>query len=248
MEKHGSERLEGRIAVVTGGSRGIGRAIALALADAGADVAVVYRGNEAAAYQVRDLIMGAGRRCVALQCDVSRDADVRSLVERVHRDLGGISIVVNNAGIGGMRSMDNIEERDWDEMLAVNLKGAFLVTQGALHDMRGSRWGRIINISSVAAYVGGVVGPHYAASKAGLIGLTHYYAAYLAKEGITVNAIAPGPVSTDMAAALPLLKPEAVPVGRFGTVDEIAAVALMLACNGFITGQTITVDGGRYPG
>jgi 3-oxoacyl-[acyl-carrier protein] reductase len=114
--------------------------------------------------------------------------------------------------------------------------------------MRRKRWGRIINISSVAAQVGGVVGPHYAASKAGLIGLTHYYAAHLAKEGITVNAIAPGPVRTDMSTALPQLSESSIPVGRFGTPEEIASVAVLLARNGFITGQTINVNGGRYLG
>jgi len=115
-----------------------------------------------------------------------------------------------------------------------------------LPDMRAARWGRIINLSSVAAQMGGVVGPHYAASKAGVLGLTHYYAAHLAREGITANAIAPGPISTDMASALPQLTPESLPVGRFGTVEEVAQVAVMLATNGFITGQTINVNGGRY--
>ncbi|UFS70459.1 SDR family oxidoreductase [Geomonas sp. RF6] len=247
-EQKKSLPLNGKTALVTGGGRGIGRAIACALAEAGADVAIVYRSNEAAAYQVRDAIRSLGRRGVALHCDVSRSAEVSAAVEGIHRELGAISIVVNNAGIAQMRTMDEITEGDWDEVLAVNLKGAFLVTQASLPGMRGARWGRIISISSVAAQVGGVVGMHYAASKAGIIGLTHYYAAYLANEGITANAIAPGAIDTEMAAALPLLKPESVPVGRLGTAEEIAAVAVMLACNGYITGQTINVNGGRYPG
>jgi 3-oxoacyl-[acyl-carrier protein] reductase len=112
--------------------------------------------------------------------------------------------------------------------------------------MRDLKWGRIISLSSAAAQIGGVIGPHYAASKAGILGLTHYYATHLAKEGITVNAIAPGPVSTEMAAGLPQLKPDLVPVGRFGTTEEIAAVALLLVRNGYITGQTFNINGGRY--
>ncbi|MDA8165618.1 MAG: SDR family oxidoreductase, partial [Desulfobacteraceae bacterium] len=162
------------------------------------------------------------------------------------RELGPVTILVNNAGLGTMRTIEEITAPDWDRMLAVNLKGPFLLTQAVLPDMRAARWGRIISISSVAAKVGGVVGPHYAASKAGVIGLMHYYAAHLAGEGITANTIAPGPVSTDMSGALPGLRPELQPVGRFGTVEEIAEVAAMLALNGYITGQTINVNGGRY--
>jgi len=170
------------------------------------------------------------------------------MVEEVHRELGPITILVNNAGIGVLRTIDNITEQDWDEMLAVNLTAPFLVTQAVVPDMRAARWGRIIGLSSIAAQLGGIVGPHYAASKAGIIGLMHYYAAHLAKEGITANAIAPGLVSTDMAAGLPQLRPDHIPVGRFGTAEEIAGVAVMLACNGYITGQTINVNGGRYLG
>jgi 3-oxoacyl-[acyl-carrier protein] reductase len=133
-------------------------------------------------------------------------------------------------------------------MLGVNLKGTFLVTQAVLPDMRAAHWGRIISLSSAAAQTGGVVGPHYAASKGGIIGLMHYYAAHLAKEGITANTIAPGPISTDMAAALPQLRPDVIPVGRFGTPGEIAGVAVLLAFNGYLTGQTINVNGGRYFG
>ncbi|HEX9080104.1 MAG TPA: 3-oxoacyl-ACP reductase family protein [Desulfuromonadaceae bacterium] len=243
-----SNDLDGRIALVTGASRGIGRAIAVALGRAGADVAVNYRSNEAAALEVCAQIRGAGRRAVAVQGDVARAADVAWVVAEVRRELGPVAILVNNAGIGTMRTIEDITEQDWDEMLAVNLTAPFLVTQAALPDMRAARWGRIIGISSVAAQMGGVVGPHYAASKGGIIGLMHYYAARLAGEGITANAIAPGPVSTDMAASLPQLRPDLIPVGRFGTADEIAAVAVMLACNGYITGQTINVNGGRYLG
>lgn len=246
-ERTMSNELTGRVALVTGASRGIGRAIAVALARAGADVAVNFRSKEGAAGEVCGEIQRLGRRAVPVQADVSQHSDVSRMVRTIHREMGQLSIVVNNAGIGMRRTIDEIRESDWDETLAVNLKAAFLVTQEALPDLRSARWGRIISISSVAAHTGGVVGPHYAASKAGILGLTHYYATYLAKEGITANAIAPGPIKTDMAADLPQLRPDLVPVGRLGTPEEIADVAVMLACNGYITGQTINVNGGRYP-
>ena len=243
-----SKELEGRIALVTGASRGIGRAIAVALAQAGAAVAVNYHDNESAARDVCARIQEKGQWAVPVQGDVARASDVARLVEVVRRELGPITILVNNAGIGKARTIETITEEDWDEMLAINLKAPFLVTQAVLPDMRTARWGRIIGISSVAAQMGGVVGPHYAASKGGIVGLMHYYAANLAKEGITANAIAPGPINTDMVAALPQLRPDLIPVGRFGSAEEIAGVAVMLACNGYITGQTINVNGGRYLG
>ena len=131
-------------------------------------------------------------------------------------------------------------------LIDVNLKSCFLVTQAVLPGMRSRKWGRIINISSVAAQTGGVVGPHYAASKAGMLGLTRFYASRLAKEGITVNAIAPALIATEMVAANPNARPDLIPVGRFGDVDEVAEVAVMLARNGYLTGQTINVNGGWY--
>ncbi|MEJ2033261.1 MAG: 3-oxoacyl-ACP reductase FabG [Deltaproteobacteria bacterium] len=241
-----SNDLNGRISLVTGASRGIGRAIAVALARRGADVAVNYHGNERAARDVCGQIQELGQRSVPVQGNVARSSEVTRMVKLVREELGPITILVNNAGISMMRTIEEITEQDWDEILAVNLKGSFLVTQAVLPDMRAARWGRIIGLSSVAAQMGGVVGPHYAASKGGVVGLMHYYAAQLAGEGITANTIAPGPVSTDMSAALPQLRPELLPVGRFGTAEEVAEVAAMLALNGYITGQTIGVNGGRY--
>jgi 3-oxoacyl-[acyl-carrier protein] reductase len=179
---------------------------------------------------------------------VASASEVVRLVERIRRELGPITILVNNAGIGLVRSIEQVTEQDWDQMLAANLKAPFLVTQAVLPDMRAARFGRIIGLSSVAAQMGGVVGPHYAASKAGIVGLMHYYAAHLAKEGITANAIAPGPIQTDMGAALTQLRPDQIPVGRFGTAEEIAEVAGLLVRSGYITGQTINVNGGRYLG
>jgi 3-oxoacyl-[acyl-carrier protein] reductase len=238
--------LQKKVALVTGASRGIGRAIALALAEAGADVAVNYVAHEHEALDVSKAIEVSGHRSIAVQADVSQAAEVKRIVKTIEHDLGEIDILVNNAGIARPRTMDTITEQDWEELLTTNLSASFLVAQAVLPPMRRKRWGRIINISSAAAQVGGVVGPHYAASKAGLIGLTHYYAAQLAKEGITVNAIAPGPIRTDMSGALPQLSESDIPVGRFGTPEEIACVAVLLAHNGFITGQTINVNGGRY--
>ncbi len=238
--------LEGKVALVTGASRGIGRAIALAFAEVGVDVAVNYISHEHEALDVTKTIEGFSRRSIAVQADVSQAAEVMRIVKTIEQNLGEIDILVNNAGIARSRTIDTITEQDWEEALTTNLTASFLVAQAVLPSMRRKRWGRIINISSAAAQMGGVVGPHYAASKAGLIGLAHYYAAHLAKEGITVNAIAPGPVRTDMSAALPQLSESAIPVGRFGTPEEIASVAVLLAHNGFITGQTINVNGGRY--
>ncbi len=238
--------LENKIALVTGGSRGIGRAIAIALARAGADVAVNYRARRAEADQAATEIRALSRRALAVQADVSDSAQVTRMVTEVSAQLGPISILVNNAGVTRPQPLDEITEQDWDELLAINLKSCFLVTQAVLPEMRARRWGRIINLSSVAAQTGGVVGPHYAASKAGILGLTHSYAALLAKEGITVNAIAPALVKTEMVAANPRARPDLIPVGRFGEIEEVAEVALMLAQNGYLTGQTINVNGGWY--
>ncbi len=238
------DRLSGRVALVTGASRGIGRAIALALAREGAAVAVNYRTRETEANEVRGQIEKLHARAVAIGADVSVGAEVTRLVREVERQLGPIAVLVNNAGISRHQPIDQITERDFDEVIAINLKSAFLVTQAAVAGMRARKWGRIINVSSVAAHTGGVVGPHYASSKAGIIGLTHSYASLLVKDGITVNAIAPALIETDMIAGF--ADRSRIPVGRFGTVDEVADVAVLLATNGYITGQTISVNGGWY--
>jgi len=238
--------LTGKIALVTGASRGIGRATALALAKSGADVAVNFISHEAEAQEVCTAIKAIGRRALAIKSDVSKAREVARLVETVERALGGIGILVNNAAISRPQTLADITEQDWDEVLTVNLKSMFLVTQAVLPGMRKWSWGRIINLSSVAAQTGGVIGPHYAASKAGALGLTHSYAALLAKEGITVNAIAPALIATEMVTSNPRAKPDLIPVGRFGTVEEVAEVVVMLARNGYITGQTINVNGGWH--
>jgi 3-oxoacyl-[acyl-carrier protein] reductase len=238
--------LKGRVALVTGSSRGIGRAAALALAETGADIAINYSTRSAEAASVEAQIRGMNRRCVSIQADVSVAKDVARLVSEAEAQIGPVDILVNNAGIARFQPIEEISERDWDEVIAANLKSCFLVTQAVLPGMRVRKWGRIVNLSSVAAQLGGVVGPHYAASKAGMHGLTHFYARYLAKEGITVNAIAPALIETDMVAGNPNARADNIPVGRFGSTSEVADVVVMLARNGYITGQTINVNGGWY--
>lgn len=239
--------LNGKIALVTGGGRGIGRAASLVLAQAGADVAINYLSNKNEAEKTRADVERCGRRCIAVGADVSSASDVAKMVKTIEGKLGDIGILVNNAGIAKVQRSDEITEADWDRTIDVNLKSVFLVTQAVLPKMRAGKWGRIINMSSTAAQTGGIVGPHYTASKAGILGLTRSYAANLFKEGITVNSIAPALIETDMLHENPLLvKPDRIPVGRFGTIDEVGDVVLMLARNGYITGQTINVNGGLY--
>jgi 3-oxoacyl-[acyl-carrier protein] reductase len=238
--------LGGRVGLVTGGSRGIGRAVALALAQAGADVAVNYRSSAAEAQQVCDAIARLGRRTVKIAADVSLAAEATRLVSAVEAALGPIGILVNNAGISRPVTLETLSEEVWDTTIAVNLKSVFLVTQAVLPTMRRQRWGRIVNISSTAAQTGGIVGPHYAASKAGIHGLTHGYAAWLAREGVTVNAVAPALIETDMIRGHARATPDRIPIGRLGEPEEIAETVVLLARNGYITGQTINVNGGAY--
>ncbi len=233
--------LSGRSAVVTGASRGIGRAIAVALAECGAAVAVNYRTRAGEADAVVEHIRAAGGRAVALRADVSLSAEVANLAERAARDLGPIDILVNNAGI----AIGDAGEESFDRTLAANLKSAYLCIEAFLPGMRARRWGRIVNLSSVAARGPGAVGVAYNASKAGLEGLTRGYAARVAKDGVTVNAVAPGPTDTEMGAPLKAAGVVArIPLGRMGTAEEVAQATLLVIGNAFITGQTIAVNGG----
>jgi 3-oxoacyl-[acyl-carrier protein] reductase len=236
--------LRGKIALVTGASRGIGRAIALALAAAGADVALNFLTDSQQVQAVEAQILQLGRRSLIVQADVSQSREVQRLAQQVNDRLGSVDILVNNAGIARAQPMDQVTETDWDDLVDTNLKSCFLMTQAFLPPMRLRKWGRVINLSSVAAQIGGVVGPHYAASKAGMLGLTHYYARYLATEGVTVNAIAPALIETDMTTTNLSASVRNIPVGRFGSVDEVSDVAVLLARNGYITGQTININGG----
>jgi 3-oxoacyl-[acyl-carrier protein] reductase len=237
--------LKGRTALVTGASRGIGRATALVLAQAGADVAVNYHVKEKEARSTVDRIVQLGRRAMMVQADVSKSEEVHRMVGATEKELAGIDILVNNAGIANRKPFDAITEEDWDETIAVNLKSAFLVIQAVLPGMRERRWGRIINISSGAAHTSGIVGPHYNASKAGMEGLTRAYASRLAKEGITVNSVAPAIIQTDMIQDGQNLA-KRIPMGRMGQVNEVAQAVLFVSSSAYMTGQTIPLNGGLY--
>jgi 3-oxoacyl-[acyl-carrier protein] reductase len=238
--------LSDHIALVTGGSRGIGKAIALALANAGAGVAVNYRERAEDAASVVDAIHRIGGRAVPIAADVSVASSVQSMISAVDQQLGPIDILINNAGSALTRGLDDITEEDFDRTIAVNLKSAFLCTQAVLPHMRARRWGRIINISSIGARIGArSTSVAYGAAKAGMEGLTRAYALRLAPEGVTVNAIAPGLIDTEM--GKPLIEAglaAQIPVGRVGTGDDIAQTVLLLVQDDFITGQTLAVNGG----
>jgi 3-oxoacyl-[acyl-carrier protein] reductase len=238
-----SGSLHGHVALVTGGSRGIGAAIVKMLAEAGAAVAVNYRERVSEAEKLTKGIVAAGGRAVAIAADVSDTAAVAGMVERAKSELGPIDILVNNAGIAIVKGVDDLTEEDFDRTITVNLKSVFLCTQAVLPMMRTKKWGRIVNISSGAARGAGSIGPHYNASKAGIEGLTRGYAARLVKEGITVNAVAPSLIETDMMRGQPNLVSR-IPIGRFGTSDEVAQAVLLLVNNPYMTGQTIAMSGG----
>ncbi|MDE2379321.1 3-oxoacyl-ACP reductase family protein [Bradyrhizobium sp.] len=238
-----ADSLKGRTALVTGGSRGIGAAICKLLAKAGASVAVNCRERIDQADALADELRKHGVRAVAIAADVSQRDAVGKIVERVAAELGPIDILVNNAGIAITRGVDDLTEDDFDRTILVNLKSAFLCTQAVLPMMRAKKWGRIVNISSGAARGAGSIGPHYNASKAGMEGLTRGYAARLVKEGITVNAVAPSLIETDMMKGAPQLVSR-IPLGRFGTAEEVAKAVMLLVDNPYMTGQTIALSGG----
>ena len=235
--------LSAHVALVTGASRGIGAAIALALAEAGAAVAVNYRERGDAAEAVVADIRAVGGRAVAVAADVSQAAAVTGMIEQVAASLGPIDILVNNAGVAIVRGVDDLTESDFDRTIAVNLKSAFLCTQAVLPAMRARKWGRIVNISSGAARGAGAIGVHYNASKAGMEGLTRGYAARLVKDGITVNAVAPSLIETEMMQGRTDLARN-IPLGRMGQADEVAQAVAMVLGNGYMTGQTIVLNGG----
>jgi 3-oxoacyl-[acyl-carrier protein] reductase len=235
--------LKGRVALVTGGSRGIGRAIAISLAEAGAAVAVNYLSKAGEAGSVVEAIHKLGGRAISVGADVSQAAAVKGMVAGIERELGPIDILINNAGIAINRPVEELTEEDFDLTMAVNLKSVFLCTQAVLPGMRRRRWGRIVNISSGAARGAGGVGPHYNASKAGLEGMTRGYAARVVKEGITVNAVAPSLIETDMVTAV-ASSAARIPLGRFGKPEECALIVMMLMENEYMTGQTVALSGG----
>ncbi len=242
--------LTGKTAVVTGGSRGIGRAVAVRLAAEGANIVFAYAGNETEAWETTARVEALGAACRAVQCDVSREEDVEALFATAMEQFGRVDILVNNAGITKDSLILRMSPEDFDRVLAVNTRGAFLCMKAAAKIMLKQKGGRIISISSVVALRGNAGQVNYAASKAAIIGMTKSLAKELAPRGITVNAVAPGFIATDMTAALGEKAAEAaaasIPLKRPGEAEDVAALAGFLAGDeaGYITGQVIAVDGG----
>jgi 3-oxoacyl-[acyl-carrier protein] reductase len=240
--------LSGRVALVTGGSGGIGAALCRRLAAEGAAVAVHYRDREELAQSIADEIRGGGGRACAIAADllVPRGADL--LIDEVERQLGGVEVLVANHGMAHRATFDEVDAGAWDETLAVNLRAPFLLARRVLPGMRDRAWGRVLFVSSVAAFTGGIVGPHYAASKAGLHGLTHHLASRVAEAGITVNAIAPALIEhTDMLPGDPGYLAKAIPVGRMGRPEEVADLAVAMLRNAYLTSKVYALDGGMHP-
>jgi 3-oxoacyl-[acyl-carrier protein] reductase len=247
--------LGGKVALVTGGSRGLGRAIALALAGQGADVAVNYRDNAAAADEVVATITGLGRRSVAIQGDTAAGREACEAIVKAALDrFGRIDILVNNAGITRDNLLMRMDEGEWNAVIATNLSGPFWMCRAIARPMMKQRWGRIINMSSVAGRMGNAGQANYASAKAGLIGLTKTVARELASRGVTANAIAPGLIETELTADLPDAARQFVldstPLGTIGSVEDVAAAAVFLASDEarYVTGQVIGVDGGMMMG
>lgn len=247
-----SKPLSGKIALVTGASRGIGRSIALALAEAGAHVAVNYAGSEQAAAEVADLIRAQGSEAITVQANVGRAEESEQMIKQVLDIWGRIDILVNNAGITRDNLIMRMKEEEFDQVIETNLKGVFNCLKAVTRPMMKQRGGRIINISSVVGVLGNAGQANYVAAKAGVIGLTKSSARELSSRGITVNCVAPGFIDTEMTQVLAddlrenMLKD--IPLARLGRPEEIAAVVLFLAseASSYMTGQTLHVDGGMY--
>ena len=243
-------QLTDKVALVTGASRGIGRAIALLMAKQGADVVVNYSGSEGAAQETVYAILAMGRNAIKIKANVGNAEEVAAMVEEAHSTFGRIDILVNNAGITRDGLLMRMKDSDWDDVININLKGVYLMTKAVSKIMMKQRSGKIVNMTSVVGVTGNAGQANYSASKAGVIGFTKTCAKELASRGITVNAIAPGFIHTDMTDVLPDKVKEAmvhtIPLGRMAEPDEVAAVAVFLASDmsSYITGQVINVDGG----
>ena len=242
--------LAGKIALITGSSRGIGRATALRLAHMGADIAVNYRNDESGAAETHAAIEALGRRAVSIRADVSNEDDVTAMFKQIEETLGGVAILVNNAGRTNDRLILQMKREDFDGLLTANLSSAFLCTRAALRSMLRARWGRIVNVTSISGIMGQVGQANYAASKAGLIAFTKSAAREVASRSITVNAVAPGYVPTELTSNVTQEFKDyylnITPLKRYGTADEVGA-AIAFLCSpdaGYITGQTLAVDGG----
>jgi 3-oxoacyl-[acyl-carrier protein] reductase len=243
-----SAGLGGRVALVTGGSGGIGQAVARRLAAAGTAVAVGYGRQAEAAEKTVAQIASAGGRAVAVGADLRRAHGPGQLVSAAETALGPIDVLVSNAGLGRTQRLDEVTAADFDEVMAVNLRAPFLLAQRTLPGMADRGFGRILFMSSVAAFTGGIVGPHYAASKAGVNGLTHFLASRFAAAGVTVNALAPALIAeTGMLPGEPEELRRQMPVGRLGRPGEVADLALAMLRNGYLTNQVVSLDGGLYP-
>jgi 3-oxoacyl-[acyl-carrier protein] reductase len=242
--------LTNRVALVTGASRGIGRAVALKLAECGAKIVINYKQSAAQAEKVAEQIRSQGGQCLTAQGDVAVAADVERVFQAAQQSFGRVDILVNNASINRDTLILRMSEQDWDEVLSTDLRGAFLCTKAALRSMMRERWGRVINISSLAGLLGNAGQANYSAAKAGLIGLTKAVAREMGSRGITVNALAPGFIETDMTRDLPQsLKDEAlrrIVLGRAGKPEDVAGAVVFLASDeaSYITGQVLAVDGG----
>lgn len=242
--------LDGRVALITGANRGIGAATAERLAEAGVKVAVGYGSDKDAAKRLAARIADAGGRTVTVGGDVVEPAEIEEVVSTVESSLGAVDILISNAGIAPSQELEEITVEDWDKVMNVNLRPAFLLAKRLTPGMRERGWGRVVFVSSVAAFTGGIIGSHYTASKAALIRLARALANPLAPHGVTVNAVAPALIETGMLPGDDEARKELagrIPVGRLGRPEEVTEAILSLVSNPFVTAQTVSVDGGMHP-